>query len=183
MNKALRRGLGLPQVYKKENPNEKGVFLFIVSRPLSDRAFWSTGRTAATISGVVTDPSGAVVPKREGNRHQRCYGISTSWTRTRSGFYSISNLEPGPYRLDVAVAGFQSYEQTGIVLQVGAEFTVNVSLKVGSATEKVTVTGAAPLVNTRDQTVSTAITPQFTEQLPLNGRNILQLMSLAPDHQ
>ena len=98
-----------------------------------------------------------------------------------SGFYSIPNLDPGPYRLDVAVAGFESFEQTGIVLQVGGDLTVNVTLKVGASTETVTVTSQAPLVNTRDQTLSFAITPQFTEQLPLNGRNILQLMALAPD--
>ena len=58
---------------------------------------------------------------------------------------------------------------------------MNATLKVGASTETITVTSQAPLVNTRDQTVSFAITPQFTEQLPLNGRNILQLMSLAPD--
>jgi len=138
-------------------------------------------RTTATISGAVTDPSGAVVPNARVTATNTSTGAANSVTASAGGFYVIPNLEPGPYRLDVAVTGFQSYAQTGIVLQVGAELSVNVSLKLGSATEKVTVTSQAPLVNTRDQTVSFAVTPQFTEQLPLNGRNILQLMALAPD--
>jgi hypothetical protein len=137
--------------------------------------------TTGTISGAVTDPSGAVVPNGQVTATNTATGVKTSVNANASGFYSITNLEPGPYQLDVVVAGFESFEQTGIVLQVNGDVTVNVSLKVGSSTEKVTVTGEAPLVNTRDQTLSTAITPQLTEQLPLNGRNILQLMALAPD--
>ena len=93
----------------------------------------------------------------------------------------LGNLEPGTYKVDVQGVGFQGYEQTGITLQAGQPRTVNVPLVVGSATTKVNVTAEAPLVDTRSQTVSTAITPQLTEQLPLNGRNILQLVSLAPD--
>ncbi len=138
-------------------------------------------RTAATLSGTVTDPSGAVVPNAKVTATSTSTGAATSAIANASGFYVIPNLQPGPYKLDVAAAGFQSYEQTGIVLQTGMEMGVNVSLKLGSSIEKVTVTGQSPLVNTRDQTLSTAITPQFTEQLPLNGRNILLLMTLAPD--
>ena len=120
-------------------------------------------RTSGIFSGVVTDPSGAVVPGAKVTATDTGTGTPTSADTNASGFYVIANLQPGTS------------------LQVGGDVSVNVSLEVGNATEKVTVTGEAALVNTRDQTLSTAITPQFTEQLPLNGRNILQLMALAPD--
>ena len=159
----------------------RNVFLCLLLVALSPIVLFGQRGTTGAISGSVTDPSGAVVPNAKVTATNTATGVPTSVNTNASGFYSITNLEPGPYRLDVAVAGFESYEQTGIVLQVGGDLTVNATLKVGASTEKVTVTAQAPLVNTRDQTVSTAITPQFTEQLPLNGRNILQLMALAPD--
>jgi len=142
---------------------------------------WAQRGTTGTISGAVTDPTGAAIPNAQVTATNTATEVPTSAKANASGFYSITNLDPGPYRIDVAVSGFEGFERTGIVLQVGGNLTVNVTMKVGSETQKVTVTGEAPLVDTRDQTLSTAITPQFTEQLPLNGRNVLQLMSLAPD--
>src|SRR5882724_4205099 len=132
-------------------------------------------RTAADISGVVTDSSGAVVPGAKVTATNIDTGVPTSADTNPSGFYVISALEPGPYRLEVNKTGFQTYLQKGINLQAGQAITMNLTLTVGSTTEQVVVTGEPPLVNTRDQTVSYAITPAFTEQLPLNGRNILQL--------
>jgi len=138
-------------------------------------------RTSASLSGVVTDPSGAVVPGANVTAIATSTGTPTSVQTSAQGFYVISNLEPGAYQLQVKKTGFQGYAQTGITLQVGQPASVNVMLKVGSATQQVTVTGQSALVNTRSQTVSFAITPQFTDQIPLNGRNVLQLMALAPD--
>jgi hypothetical protein len=158
----------------------KQVFLLLLAVTLSAVVLFAQ-RTAATISGTVTDPSGALVPNAKVTATNTATGAPTSVNTNASGFYVTPDLQPGPYRLDVAVAGFQSYERTGIVLQVGEDLSVNVSLKIGSSTEKITVTALAPLVNTRDQTLATAITPQFTEQLPLNGRDILLLMAVAPD--
>jgi hypothetical protein len=122
-----------------------------------------------------------VVPNANVTATAIATGTSTSVLTNAEGFYVIPNLRAAAYLLHVAAAGFQAYEQTGITLQVGQATSVNVSLKVGSASAKVTVTGAAPLVNIRQQTVSYAVTPQFAEQLPLNGRNIIQLITLAPD--
>ena len=148
---------------------------------LSPMLLFGQRGTTGTISGSVTDSSAAVVPNAKVTATNVATGVASSAIANATGFYSIPNLNPGPYRLNVVVPGFENFEQTGIVLQVNMEITVNAALKVGSSTETVTVTGEAPLVNTRDQTLSTAITPQFTEQLPLNGRNLLQLMSVAPD--
>ena len=138
-------------------------------------------RTAASISGALTDASGALVPNAEVVATAVATDKSVSVASNSQGFYLISDLAPGSYRLRVEASGFEKYEQTGIVLQVGQAATVNVTLKVGSETQKITVSGEPPLVDTRNQTVSFAITPQFTEGIPLNGRNVLQLLSLAPD--
>ena len=141
----------------------------------------SAQRTSGNISGVVSDPSGAVVPNAKVTATEISTQTATNAATNESGFYVLTGLQPGTYRLNVAATGFQKYERTSIALQVGGDLTVNVSLVLGSSTEKITVTGEADLVNTRDSTVSSSITPQFTEQLPLNGRNIMDLMALAPD--
>src|SRR5439155_13833423 len=138
-------------------------------------------RNTAAISGTTTDPTGAVVPGTQVTAVQ----ISTATTsRTQSnenGFYQLPNLPVGTYTLRVEHAGFQAYVQEGIVLQVDQSATINVSLKVGNQAESVTVTGEPPLVDVRTQTLTTVITPQMARELPLNGRNVLQLMALAPD--
>lgn len=138
-------------------------------------------RTAATLSGEVVDPSGAVVPIAHVAVTDTSTGIATVAQVNAQGFYIVSNLEPGSYVLRVEATGFQRFEQTGIVIQVGQSRTVDVALKVGATTAEVVVTGESPLVDTRSQTVSFAITPQFTEDIPLNGRNVLDLIALAPD--
>ncbi len=143
---------------------------------------WLRGqRTSASISGVVTDPSGALVAGANVTVTQVATAAPATVRTGAEGFYVLSNLQPGAYRLRIEVAGFQSYERTGITLQVGQAATVNVTLQLGSPSEAVTVTAEPALVDTRTQTVSFAITPQFTEEIPLNGRNVLQLMALAPD--
>jgi hypothetical protein len=138
-------------------------------------------RTSASISGVVTDPSGSLIPRVHISAINTGTGAITATDTNAEGFYVFTSLEPGNYQVHVQMPGFEEYEQTGITLQAAQPLTVNIALKLGAATQKVTVTGAAPLVDTRSQTLSFAITPQFTEDIPLNGRNLLQLMALAPD--
>lgn len=138
-------------------------------------------RISASISGVVTDPSGAVVPGAQVTAIQVSTGIHTTAPTNGNGFYVVPNLQPGTYQLQVEKAGFQGFEQTGITLQVGQAASVNVTLTLGNARQRVTVSAQPPLVDTRNQTLSYAITPQMTAELPLNGRNLLQLAALAPD--
>ena len=138
-------------------------------------------RNTAALSGTTTDPTGAVIPAAQITAVQTSTGTTSRTQSNESGFYQIPNLSPGTYSLRVEHAGFQSYLQEGIVLQVDQSATVNVALKVGSQAESVTVTGEPPLVDVRSQTLTTVITPQMARELPLNGRNVLQLMTLAPD--
>lgn len=138
-------------------------------------------RTSASISGVVVDPSGAVISGARLTVRSVATGVSSDAQSNGAGFYVFPGLRPGTYQLSADAPGFQKFEQTGITLQVGQPTTVNVKLLVGSSAQRITVSAAPPLVDTRTQTVSFAITPQFTEQIPLDGRNMLQLLAIAPD--
>lgn len=138
-------------------------------------------RNTAVISGTVSDPTGAVIPAAQATAVQISTGTTSRTQTNENGFYLLSNLPPGAYTLKVEHTGFQAYVQEGIILQVDQAATLNISLKVGSQAESVTITGEPPLVDVRTQTVTTVITPEMARELPLDGRNVLQLMALAPD--
>jgi len=138
-------------------------------------------RNTAAIAGTTTDPTGAVIPGTQVTAVQTSTGTTSRTQSNENGFYQLPNLPVGTYTLRVEHAGFQAYVQEGIVLQVDQSATVNVSMQVGSQAESVTITGEPPLVDVRTQTLTTVITPEMARELPLNGRNVLQLMALAPD--
>ena len=107
----------------------------------------------------------------------------TGFTRTTvteaNGTYSMPNLPTGPYRLEMSLQGFKSYVQTGIVLQVGASPTINASLSVGNLEELVSVEAAAPLVDVRSSGISAVIEQERIVELPLQGRQVTDLIVLA----
>jgi len=138
-------------------------------------------RTSATISGTVSDQSGAVVPNAEISVVQSSTGTVYKGQSHNDGFYVIPNLAPGQYQLRCELTGFQPYVNVGLTIQVGQAMTMNIVLKLGSQTETVTVSGAASTVDTRTQTLNTSISPQFARDLPLNGRNVLQLLLVSPE--
>lgn len=108
----------------------------------------------AELSGRVTDSSDAVLPGVTVTATQTATGLTRSVVTDENGAYLISNLPTGPYRLEVALQGFRTYVQTGIVLQVGATPTINAALELGSLEETVTVEAAAPLVDVRRAGIS-----------------------------
>jgi len=138
-------------------------------------------RNTAGISGTTTDSSGAVVPGAQVVVIRTSTGSTNKTQSNDNGFYQVPNLVPGSYTLRVEHPGFQAYVQEGIILQVDQAATVNVALRVGNLTESVTVTAEPPLVDVRTQNLTTVITPAMAQEVPLNGRNVLQLMALAPD--
>lgn len=151
------------------------LYVFCLSTPVMAQ------RSAASLSGTVTDQSGAVIPGARVTVIETTTGVSTVVQANGHGYFVVSNLEAGTYAVHVERAGFQGYVRTGVEIQVGQPRTVDVAMKVGEASQQVTVTTAAPLVDTTNQTVSYAITPQFTDDIPLNGREVLSLLALAPD--
>ena len=93
--------------------------------------------------------------------------------------YVISNLPTGPCRLEVSLQGFRSYVQNGIVLQVGATPTINVSLELGNVAETITVEGAAPLIDVKSSGIKDVVENERIVELPLQGRQVTDLIVLA----
>jgi hypothetical protein len=135
--------------------------------------------STAQLNGRVTDESGAVLPGVTITATQADTGFIRSDVTDGNGAYVLSNLPTGPYRLDVSLAGFRTYVQTGIVLQVAASPVVNVVLTVGRLEESVTVEGAAPLVDVKSAGISDVVRNEDILALPLNGRNAVELVMIA----
>ena len=98
--------------------------------------------TTATISGTLADPSGAVVPNALVTAVEMSTGVTTRAEANSAGFYVLTNLSPGQYRVRVEKPGFQAYVQEGIVVEVNRPVTVNISLQLGAATQTVTVSAS-----------------------------------------
>ena len=134
----------------------------------------------ATILGVVKDSSGAVVPEST----LTAKAVDTGQTRTAvsaaDGSYRFSGLPVGSYEIRVEHAGFQAAVRSGLTLAVGQEAVVNFALEVGAVSQTVSVTAEAPLVNTTSGSLGALVGEQKVADLPLNGRNYIDLTLLQP---
>jgi hypothetical protein len=148
------------------------VFAFVLGACL-----W--GQATSQIQGVVLDPAGAAVPAAEIKATQTDTGVVRTTTSGGDGTYVLANLAIGPYRVEVTKSGFSTYVQTGIVLQVGANPTLNVSLKVGAVSESIQVEANTTLVETQNTSIGGVIENKRILELPLNGRNAAELVGLA----
>lgn len=140
-------------------------------------AVW--GQATAQMHGVVQDMSGAAIPGAMVKATQTETGITRTVTSETDGGYVISNLPVGPYQVEVNKEGFARVVQAGIVLQVGSDPAVPIALKVGQVSELVTVEANATQVETRAQGVGNVIESQRVLDLPLNGRNVTDLITLS----
>lgn len=131
------------------------------------------------VSGTVTDQSGAAVPNAKVQMIEVDKQQSHATVTDASGRYTLPNLPTGPYRLEVQAAGFSSYVQTGIELQVASNVTLNVAMKVGSVNETVEVSANAAMVETKENSISQVVDEKRIVELPLNGRNLTQLLTLT----
>jgi hypothetical protein len=140
---------------------------------------WGQAVASAQISGQIADPSGAAVPRAKVTAIQTETKLVRTTVSGQDGSYVLPNLPVGPYRLEMQAAGFQTYLQTGIQLQVSDNPTINVSLQVGDVTRQVEVSAGAIMVQTQSTSLSQIIDQRSVVDLPLNGRNALQLVMLA----
>jgi hypothetical protein len=130
----------------------------------------------AQVGGTVADSTGAAVAGAQVTMTEIDKQVSRSTVTDASGAYVLPNLPVGPYSLDVKANGFKDYVQTGIVLVVNNNIQLNATLEVGALTEKVEVSAAASLVETKENSVSVVIDQQGINDLPLNGRQATQLI-------
>jgi hypothetical protein len=132
------------------------------------------------LSGVVTDPTGAVVPGASLELENLGTGLKRTAASDAAGAYSFVQVVPGEYKLTASVAGFRSTTIHGLRLLVNNPATVPVRLEVGQVTESVSVTAETLMVNTTDASIGNAIGTKPIVQLPLNARNIVGLLALQP---
>jgi hypothetical protein len=131
------------------------------------------------IQGSVVDSSGAVVAGAQVEAMQTESGFKRQTTSGADGGYSLPNLPVGPYQLHVTREGFNAYVQSGIVIQVGNNLRIDVTLNVGGVAQTVQVNAEASMVQTEDQSVSQVIDQQRMVDIPLNGRQATQLILLT----
>jgi len=139
---------------------------------------WGQG-TTAQINGTVKDASGLAVPGAEVKATQTATGAVRTATSGQDGTYTLTNLPIGPYMVEISKDGFAKYVQSGIQLQVDANPTIDVAMRVGSVTDQVTVQADASLVETHSTNLGTVVDNQRVLEMPLNGRNVTELIFLA----
>ena len=134
----------------------------------------------AQISGTVTDQSGAAVPDVEVSVTQNATGLKRSATSDSKGFYIIPDLPLGPYNLQAAKMGFRTFVRPDVVLQVGTNPEIQVSLQVGAVSDQVIVEATTSELETRTAGVGTTVMDtQKILDLPFNGRQATDLIPLA----
>jgi hypothetical protein len=143
---------------------------------LASVAMWAQ---TSQISGTVKDPSGSAIPGAAIKATQTATGVVRTATSGADGNYALPDLPIGPYVVEVTKEGFNKYVQTGIVLQVDSNPSINFSLRVGSVSEQVTVEANAAQVEARTTAIGSVVSNQQVAEMPLNGRDPHELIFLA----
>jgi hypothetical protein len=138
---------------------------------------WSQSGTTS-LRGIVTDKSGAAIANAKVTLSRADSGFTRTTPTGAAGGYEFLQLQPGIYELAVEVAGFRKYEQKSVQLLVDTPATTNVKLEIGAITEVVEVTGEASVINTSDASIGNAFNELQVKELPLEGRNIPDLLTL-----
>jgi len=151
-------------------------FLLVVSFPSGLLA----QSTNAGLTGRVTDPSRALIAGAKVSATNTATDFRYETTTNASGEYTLANLSPDSYRLEIEKTGFKKLIKPDVILHVQDSLEINFEMAIGSASESVTVESGAPLVNTESATVSTVVDRTFVEDIPLNGRSFQTLILLTP---
>jgi hypothetical protein len=139
--------------------------------------------TGGTITGVVRDGTGAVLPGATVVVTNTDTAIARTLVSDDGGRYTAPDLSPGPYSLKVSLDGFTTVNRSGISLAVGQQAVVNIDLNVGRMADEVTVVAEATTVDTKTASTGGVVTTQQIEGLPLNGRSFIELANLTPGVQ
>src|SRR5688500_694269 len=137
------------------------------------------GQATAQMSERITDESGADLRGVTDTATQTDTGVTRTTVTDETGAYVMPNLPTGPYRLEASLQGFRTYVQTGIVLQVAAAPAINAVLAVGNLEETVSVEAAAPLVDVQSAGIGEIVENERILELPLQGRQVTDLIVLA----
>ena len=160
-------------------PTLRAVFAIFVTFVFSV-PFARAQDTTGTILGTISDASGAVLPGVTVTAKNTDTSQSRTIVTDEGGRYRVSLLAPGHYEVTAQLSGFQTMVRSGITVTVGQQAVVDARLSLGNVSESITVEGAAPLVETTTGTISNVVTESELGSMPLNGRDITQLVLLQP---
>src|SRR6202158_717414 len=136
--------------------------------------------TGGTISGTVTDPSSAAIPGASVTILSQGKGQTRATFTNAQGFYSVPNLVPGRYDMTVSAPGFKSTVEKNVLMEVGQEAAVNITLTLGDISEKIEITADTTGLATTSSTLSNVVAGQIVRDLPINGRDWTLLAALEP---
>jgi hypothetical protein len=153
------------------------ILLICLLIGLATAAVAQAGR--GSISGLVTDPTGAIVPGAKVLLQSPATGVKLATVSTAAGLYSFVSLAPGNYQITASAKGFETLVEKNITVTVDQVSSVNLSLKVGSVEEVVTVNEATALVETSNSTVGQLISSDTIDRVPLLTRNVFDLVQLS----
>src|SRR6266436_6129518 len=136
--------------------------------------------SAGRISGTITDQSGGSIPDAKVTITDVQRGLARTLTTDSTGAYSAPNLTPGTYALKVEFQGFRTVDRKDVLLEVGQDIRVDLTLQPGEQTQTVTVTGEIAALNTTNAELGGSLTNETINDLPLNGRNFENLLDLRP---
>jgi Carboxypeptidase regulatory-like domain len=139
-----------------------------------------SAQSTATLSGTVTDPSGAVVPQAQVTVRGLATGVTRVVKSDAAGNYTVPSLQPGSYSVTVQSQGFADYSVPGVTLGVDQNVTANAKLGLAATGEVVQVQGAASTLDEETITFGQVIDQKTVQQIPLNGRHFLDLTNLTP---
>ncbi len=155
-----------------------GMAAFILFQCFAGRAL--AQRATASVAGSIVDESEAAIPAAKVVLRNLATGVERSVSSNGLGYYVVTALPAGTYSLSVSKPGFQTQTVPQLVLEVDQNATVNTAMKVGTLTDTVNVSAEVVALDTRTATLNTVINQKQIADLPLNGRNVLQLMQLTP---
>ena len=146
----------------------------LVSSPVSAQV------AGGTLSGTITDPSGAGIPQAQITIKNLATGVERSLTTNTDGFYTVPNLLPGEYQVTISAKGFNTEVKPGITINVGALQVFDLALQIGTVTHRVEVTAEAPAIQLASSDISATVNATTVRELPLNGRSWTDLAALQP---
>ena len=136
--------------------------------------------TGASINGTVRDSTGAVVNNAEVTATDTATNARVTQQSQSGGEYTLLNLQPGTYTLNVTAPGFSRYEQTGILLNLNQHATLDISLQLGSTQQQVVVDADVTSLDTTSATLNSEVTGESISNLPLNTRESYSLLEMVP---
>jgi hypothetical protein len=136
--------------------------------------------TFGSVFGLVSDPTGAVVPGVQVTLTSLGTGVKQASETDASGRYEFTRVAPGDYRIDAEKAGFKRFTREPVTIEVQQAFEVDITMQLGEVSQRVEVKAATPLLQPETASLGQVVTERPATELPLNGRNVFNLLELAP---